>query len=234
MKLGVLGGMGPKATALFFEKLVEHTVAYSDQEHIDTIILNHSSIPDRTEVIQKNKKNAFLTAVQKDFNIFEQAGVDHIAIPCNTSHYFYEEMQKMTNIKIIHMVQETVNVLYDKYGEGSKIAILATDGTIQTGIYESACEDMNLIPYVPNGHTQKQIMNMIYRVKKSEEINSTELEQIIEEVVEKECCTAVILGCTELSTIPINEKFAKLTIDPLEVLVHQSIIRSNRQSTLMF
>src|SRR5690625_170813 len=209
-KLGVLGGMGPKATTLFFEKLVSYTVANSDQDHIDTVILNHASLPDRTEVILQGDPHPFLSAVQKDFELFEQAGVDHIAIPCNTSHHFYEKMQEMTKIPIIHMVDETVKLLFQRNDPNSKVAILATDGTIQTGIYERVCLQYKLQPYLPEEAIQKQIMSIIYRIKQGESVQKIELEEIIQYLVEQENCKAIILGCTELSTLQLQKPLKEI------------------------
>lgn len=232
-RLGVLGGMGPEATSIFFNKLVKNTVANSDQEHINTIILNHATIPDRTQVIIEDKGEDFLKAVKEDFLLFERAEVDHIAIPCNTSHYFFEEMQGMTPIKIINMIDETIKELRYQLGEHKKVAILATDGTIRTKIYEKACEKFNLIPYKPKSSIQSNVMEIIYQVKQGVHVQPAKLENIIYKMIDLGC-SAVILGCTELSTLPIDPSVKLKTIDPLEVLVHQSIILSDKQSKLTF
>jgi len=231
--LGVLGGMGPEATSLFFKKIVENTVATKDQEHINTIILNHATIPDRTQVIKKRNDQEFLQAIKSDFLLFEKANVDHIAIPCNTSHYFFEEMQRMTSIKIINMIDETIIELRNQLGQNKKIGVLATDGTIMTKIYEEACHKFKLLPYNPNESIQSSIMDIIYKVKQGVYVPPTRLEHIINNMIDAGC-SAVILGCTELSTIQIDKTIKLKTIDPLEVLVHRSIILSNKQSKLTF
>src|SRR5690606_31259272 len=126
-KLGVIGGMGPKATSVFFEKIVNRTVAHKDQDHLNMVILNHATLPDRTNAILTNTGETFINAVKSDFKLLEAAGVANIAIPCNTSHYFYEELQKLTTIPIINMVEETIKEIHEKHGEGTKVGILATD-----------------------------------------------------------------------------------------------------------
>src|SRR5699024_1562718 len=113
-KLGVLGGMGPMATSVFLDKLIKNTDADKDQDHINTVILNHSTLPDRTEAILEDKKLPFLNAVKTDLELFEVAGVENIAIPCNTSHYFYKEIQSMTSINIINMIQVTIEYIAQK------------------------------------------------------------------------------------------------------------------------
>lgn len=231
-KLGVLGGMGPAATSLFFEKLVKNTVATQDQEHIDLVISNHATIPDRTESILQNKGHLFLQAIQEDFHLFETANVKNIAIPCNTSHYYYNDMQKMTHINIINMVQMTIETIATLYGANSKTAILATDGTIKSKVYENECHKYNLVPHIPNETTQQKIMKMIYQIKGNVHVNPKDLEDIIEHKLNNEGCTAIILGCTELSCLPLKEEIKKHCIDPLEVLVHTSICLSGKKSRL--
>lgn len=231
-KLGILGGMGPAATALFFHKIVQNTVAYQDQDHIDIVISNHSTLPDRTEAILQHKDHLFLQAVQDDFQLFEQANVSNIAIPCNTSHYFYKEMQQMTSINIINMVQATIETILTLYGKDSKIAILATDGTIKSKVYEKECHKHHIIPHIPEETTQNTIMELIYRLKSGYEADPDTLENIIKhKLLEKEC-TAIILGCTELSCIPLSKEIKERCIDPLEVLVHTSIHLSGKKSKL--
>ncbi|MBO9596318.1 MAG: aspartate/glutamate racemase family protein, partial [Cohnella sp.] len=139
-RLGIIGGMGSKATAVFMDMLVEHTKAERDQDHIDMVILNHASLPDRTEVIIAGEHDRFLGAVKGDIRLLEHAGVANIAIPCNTSHYFHNQMQAMTDIPIIHMVDETLQEIGRRYEAGSKVGILATNGTLRSGIYKKACE----------------------------------------------------------------------------------------------
>ena len=83
-KLGIIGGMGPEATVNFYNRIVKHTKASKDQDHIDMIILNNASLIDRTYAIKNNKKSEFLNQIAEDIKILEYAEVDNIAIPCNT------------------------------------------------------------------------------------------------------------------------------------------------------
>ncbi|MDR7002545.1 amino acid racemase [Neobacillus niacini] len=228
--LGVIGGMGPKATSVFFDKVVENTVADRDQDHIDMMILNHATLPDRTDAILNGQEELFLEAVKKDFKLLEFAGVSHIAIPCNTSHYFYDQMQALTGIPIIHMVDETLKVIYQKYGENAKIGLLATKGTISSGIYEKESGKYNMQIYVPNETIQKQTMDIIYSIKADKMINPLKLEEIIHQLIFEEGCHCVILACTELSCVKISDEAAQYCVDAMEVLVEQSIALSGGTS----
>ncbi|GAB3048837.1 aspartate/glutamate racemase family protein [Virgibacillus ainsalahensis] len=227
-KLGVLGGMGPVATSVYFEKVIEHTDADRDQDHIDMVILNHSTLPDRTEVIQEQKAERFLGAVKKDLEVLDQIGVSNIAIPCNTSHYFYNEMQEMTDANIINMIDETANYIYANHGANTKVGILATNGTINSGIYQKSIHAHNLQACIPSTTGQEKIMRTIYNVKEDKQVCSSEIESIMETLIHKEKCECIILGCTELSCIEWKDEIKPYCIDAMEVLVHRSIELSGK------
>src|SRR5699024_1246963 len=161
-KLGVIGGMGPEATSYFFEELVAHTQADRDQDHIDTIILNHATLPDRTHAILSGDIEELLHAFIKDAQLLEELGVDNIAIPCNTSHYLYDATQKELTIPIIHMVRKTIEYALNHFKNVRKIGILATNGTIQSEVYHRECEALGIEAVAPSEANQKEIMSLIY------------------------------------------------------------------------
>lgn len=223
-KLGVIGGMGPKATSVFFEKVIEKTDANKDQEHINMIVLNHATLPDRTTIILENRGEDFLKHITNDIELLENAGVKNIAIPCNTSHYFYDDMVKFTNVNIINMVEETVKEVLNKYGKDSKVGILATKGTISSGVYNKVFEKYNMNLHVPSENIQKQTMKIIYdNVKGDLDQDSSELEAVINDLLTKDNCDCIILACTELSCIKLSDDIKKHCIDAMEVLVNRSI-----------
>ena len=228
--LGIIGGMGPKATAVFFDKIIDRTQADHDQEHIDMIILNHATIPDRTSVIASGTSHSFLNAIAKDFALLEHAGAANIAIPCNTSHYFYNEMQAMTSIPIINMVDETLSTIHTQFGSGCRVGILATNGTINTGVYAKGCENYSMQLVEPNNEMQQQVMDIIYTdVKGNNNCDPDKLEALIDQLIHSYECQCVILACTELSCIALSEQYASYSIDAMEVLVERSVKLSGKQ-----
>ncbi|NMO95206.1 aspartate/glutamate racemase family protein [Paenibacillus lemnae] len=228
-KLGVIGGMGPQATSVFFEKIIENTAANTDQDHINMVILNHTALPDRTKVILEGKKEIFLDAVRDDLKLLELAGVSNIAIPCNTSHYFYEDMQQLTTVNLIHMVDETVKAVYERFGKDSKVGILATNGTISSGIYRTTCEKYGLELLEPDDDIQNRAMEIIYQdVKGLKDVSPAKLEALIHQLVYERQCRCVILACTELSCITLSDFYQECSIDAMDVLVQRSIQLSGK------
>lgn len=227
--LGVIGGMGPKATSVFFDSIVENTDASKDQDHINMVILNHATLPDRTDAILNGTDKLFLDSIRNDIELLEKAGVSNIAIPCNTSHYFYDKIQEMTDIHIINMVEETIKEIYEKYGGKAKIGIMATNGTIKSDVYKKVCQQYGLQIYYPDTIIQEQVMDIIYnKVKSDIEVDSKEIEDIVFDFIFKQECSCVILACTELSCINLNDDVAKYCVDAMKVLVKKSIELSGK------
>lgn len=228
-KMGVIGGMGPKATSAFFEKVIANTVSNKDQDHIDMVILNHASLPDRTHAILTKDEKPFLQLVQKDIQLLELAGVHNIAIPCNTAHYFYDKIQAMTTINVINMVHESVKEVYRRFGKKAKVGILATNGTINSGIYQKQCLEYGLQPHTPNAEVQQQVMDLIYKKVKGNLVTECdEIETIIHDLITKEGCDCIIIACTELSCLSIKEDTLNYCIDAMDVLVTETILLSDR------
>lgn len=223
-RLGILGGMGPKATAVFMDKIIDHTDAERDQDHLDMFVVNHATLPDRTKVILEREESRFLAAIEQDFRLLEFAEATHIAIPCNTSHYFYDALQAMTRIPIIHMVDESVRVMAGRYGRGSKIGLLATNGTVRSGIYKKTCDQHGLELHLPDEAVQNRIMRIIYHdIKGGLTPDPAIFEQIILNMIEQDQCSGVIIACTELSCIPLSDATGSYCVDAMDVLVRKSI-----------
>ena len=106
--LGILGGLGPMSGAHFYSEIIAHTKAKKDSEHIDVILSGKATTPDRTAYIMGESENSPLFDMQKSAQMLENAGASLIAIPCNTAHYFYEQIACVVNIPVINIINETV------------------------------------------------------------------------------------------------------------------------------
>ena len=159
-RLGVLGGMGPQATNTFYQFIIDHTDARTDQEHVNALILSDAQMPDRTAAILSGDTSASLRRLTEDARLLEAAGCTVIAVPCNTSHYFLDQVQEQVHIPILHMIRETAKVLA---AQGRKRpGILATDGTIQTGLYQKEFSALGIQAVVPSPAAQELVMSIIY------------------------------------------------------------------------
>ena len=223
-KLGVIGGMGPMATQLFYKNIIEMTDAKSDQEHIDMIILSHASVPDRTTAIKGGETNKVFNVLLEDAKMLEENNVSAIAIPCNTSHFFWEKLQSEVNVPIINMVRETVISIKNKNPDIKKIGLLATDGTVFTKIYNKECDALGIECVTPDDDVQKVVMDIIYNQIKKGEIGSMSDFEKIDIFLKKSGCESAILACTELSCFKANHELTDFYVDAMQVLCEKSIL----------
>lgn len=216
-KLGVIGGMGPLATVSFYERVVLNTLAKCDNEHIDMVVLSHASMPDRTKCIIENKGGEFLEVIKKDFKILEDIGVEAVAIPCNTSHYFFDEFKKFTNLRIINMIEETI--LEVKKRGIEKVAVFGTLGTLNSKVYEKYANQHGILVKEVSPEDKQAVMDIIYDIKETNALDGRRFVDILSRYCDDE--TVGIIACTELSLLDIPQDIN--TIDALDVLVKRSI-----------
>ena len=225
-KIGVLGGLGPLATAVFLERVIDLTNSKCDQDNVDMIILNHSSVPDRTDYLLDNNYPNPLPYLINDARILENIGVEYIALPCNTAHAFYDEISNSINIKIINMVSDTIEECTSK--NFKKVGLMATRGTINTKVFDkyNTCLDL----FIPSEEIQKKVDYFIFdKVKKNIDVSENEFNEVLNYFKENNC-DGIILGCTELSVINKKLKIKdKRIIDTLDVLAKKVILLDNKK-----
>ena len=233
-KLGVIGGMGPEASSYFYQELTAATAASSDQEHIDALILSHATMPDRTRAIATGDSRALIDAMGADMRLLEAWGAANVAIPCNTSHYFYDQIQAAAPVPVIHMPRETVRYAVER-GLGDtarasgarRIGIMATDGTVMAGVYAHECAALGVEAVTPSPDRQRDVMVLIYdEIKAGRPADEARFARVIDELVGEKGCQTVILACTELSVYKRDHTVPACCLDALDVLVREAVLRS--------
>jgi aspartate racemase len=217
--LGILGGLGPMATVYFYEMLTAHTKADTDQEHIDIIISSRATTPDRTAYILGTSDASPIPALVEETKRLTDAGASLIVMPCNTAHYFYEELEKVCLVPMLNIVNETVRFCSER---GMKrIGILATEGTIRSGTYSSVCEQYGIEAAIPSEASQGIINEIIYgQIKKGISPDVASFLKVCDGLGE---CDTFILGCTELSLLKKYGLPEGRFTDSLEVLAYSTI-----------
>ena len=224
--MGVLGGMGPQATNTFYQRIIDRTQAETDQEHLQVLLWSDAKIPDRTAAILGGREEAVFDQLLAGAKLLERAGCTQLAIPCNTSHYFADRLQAQLHIPIIHMIRETVAAL--KAAGKVKAGILATDGTVRTGIYQKELTQAGLTAVTLPDDLQKVVMSIIYDEIKRGETGSREKFAEIDAFLRASGCDCAILGCTELSVFRTLHDLPPYYIDAMEVLAEQAILRCGK------
>jgi len=218
--IGILGGMGPLATAELFRRIVEKTPAKRDQEHPRIIIYNNPKIPDRTAFILgkgEDPRPELIDSARK----LESWGADFIIMPCNTAHFFTETIQRAINIPLVSMVEETAEAVR-RMGL-RKVGLLATDGTIKGLVYHRALLSHGVEIAVPGRKDQELVMKAIYEGVKAGNVElGRKLLLDVARRLERRV-DGIIAGCTEVSVALKPEDLKVPLIDPMDVIAERAV-----------
>ena len=221
--VGVIGGVGPMATVYYMQRVIEMTKAGCDQEHLHVIIDSNTNIPDRTEALIHGGADPTEQMTQSARRLAE-AGAELIVMPCNTAHYFLPQLQAETKLPFLSMLEATAKACA-KFYPGKTAAVLATKGTLATGLYEKALEKEGVAFIIPDDAEKDTLMHLIYDVVKASKSLAPE-EETWKELLEglrRKGADYFILGCTELpivaDTLPEDGPF----IDPTAELAKAAI-----------
>ena len=242
--IGILGGMGTQAGLDFCNKLAILYRGKIDQDYPLFLLYNKSNIPGRPESIgiqtgnisnrQNNKKSEkkyllVLKSLLDGCKVLKKGNCKFIVIPCNTAHYWYNDLKKKINLPIINMPKEVFNHTKKKCKKNSSIGLLATEGTLKTGVYNKFF-DKNYNLVFPNMAIQKNYVNQAIKlvkkgnVKKASKIIKPAIDYLI-----KKKCKKIILGCTELPIAIFafksikTIKSSKLFLDPNLILANAAM-----------
>ena len=239
--IGILGGMGTQAGLDFCNKLAILYRGKIDQEYPLFLLYNKSNIPGRPESIGiqtgnlsnrlNNKKSekkylSVLKSLVTGCKVLKKSKCKFIVIPCNTAHYWYDDLKKKINLPIINMPKEVFNQTKKKCKKKSSIGLLATEGTLKTGVYNRFFDkDYNLI--FPNPIIQKKNVNQAIKLVKMGNVKAANkiIKPAINYLIKKKC-KKIILGCTELPIAIFAFKSIK-TIKSSKIFLDPNLILAN-------
>ncbi|HWQ59446.1 MAG TPA: amino acid racemase [Clostridia bacterium] len=222
--IGIIGGMGPLATADLYAKIVRCTDAATDSEHIHVLIDSNTAVPDRTAAILGTGPSP-VPELLRSAKRLETAGADFLIIPCNTVHYFYDALTGQTKLPVLHMLRLTAQEI-KRRGIG-RVALLATDGTVKTGIYARLFDEYNIAYLLPDEAGQRTVMDVIYAGVKANrrDYDTTALRKTLDGLMEQGA-EAFVLGCTELPIAFEQYGLDYPVVDPTEVLAKAAIVEA--------
>ncbi len=223
--LGILGGMGPVATVYFYKLITEHTVAARDSDHLNILITSRADIPDRTDFIMGRTNVSPAPFMCRDAVALENMGADVIAVPCNTAHYFHDDITAAVSIPVLNIVSITAD--HVKRRGFTRAGILATEGTIRIGAYKRELQKLGVGCVEPDEKTQAKVTEIIYDYVKAGRPGGDALFKRVAREMYERGCDCLILGCTELSLVSDGDEN---TIDSLETLAYASITACGGES----
>ncbi|AEV95428.1 aspartate/glutamate racemase family protein [Pediococcus claussenii] len=196
----IIGGMGTPATESYIRLLNKRTPAHRDQDYLNYVLVNHASVPDRSTYLMDNSKPNPYPDLLEDIRDQSKLSPKFFVIACNTAHYFYDDLQKATEIPIVHMPRETVKDIQKRFPEVKKVGIIGTPGTTSDGIYDRELEAVGLEVIKPTQELQDMTSELIFDdIKAQNEVDADLFHVILQRMIEERGAEVVILGCTELS-----------------------------------
>ncbi len=247
--IGILGGMGTQAGLDFCNKLAILNRGKIDQQYPLFVLYNKANIPRRLDSIGiltnnisknlKNKKNRekyqlVLKSLIEGCQLLKKSKCKFLVIPCNTAHYWYEDLKKKINLPIINMPKEVYNHTKKYCKKNSSIGLLATEGTLKTGIYNKFFDQKYNLIY-PNQQIQKNSVNTSIELVKMGNVKAAnkKIKTAIDYLIRKKC-KKIILGCTELPVAifafkSFNKiKTSKIFLDPNLILANAAMKKYNK------
>lgn len=218
--IGIIGGMGPEATANLFLKIIKNTPVQKDQDHFRVIIDSNPKIPDRTAAIMGRGETPLLEMIKTGKNL-DLLKVTVAGIPCITAHYYYDELQKALSYPVLNALEQLRIKITADYPEVKRIGILATTGTVSTGLFNRYLTGFTLV-YPEKATQENKVMEAIYGPKGIKNGNlgdyPTQLLQEAGGELINLGADVLVAGCTEIPLVLKPEHFTVPLLDVLDIL----------------
>ncbi len=227
--IGILGGMGPEATSYLYNKIIKSTPVKKDQDHVPIVIFNNPKIPDRTEAILYGGVSP-VSELIKTAHKLENAGAEFIVMPCNTSHYFIDEVSSAIGIPMVNMISEILKFISEKYSDVKKIGLLATSGTVKSRIYHDLFEKSGIeVLDLSEFEQEVLVMDSIYgdngiKAGRKEDASSKLLTAV--NSFKNNGAELIIMGCTEIPLVLGQKLTDAVLIDPMKIIAEKSVLLS--------
>ncbi|MBZ9658322.1 amino acid racemase [Mesorhizobium sp. ESP-6-4] len=225
-QLGIIGGLGPLASADFYFKLTRMTGALRDNEHVPSVILSVPQLPDRTEAILAGHDGP-LAPLQAAVSTLNALGVSCIAMPCNTAHHWYEKLAANSPAEIIHIGDAVVAEIRRSLDRG-RVANLATRGTLASGFHQDRISPAGFEVCVPaDAEFQERVDSAINLVKAGAIAEAAAETERALDLAQMAGADMALLGCTELSVVAasLNDSAGVLVIDSNAALARACLTR---------
>ncbi|MFO7942536.1 MAG: amino acid racemase [Bacillota bacterium] len=226
LTIGIVGGMGPEATADLFMKIIKATPATRDQDHLPVVIVSDPSVPDRTQAVLADGEDP-LPIMVRSARACVRAGADFLVMPCNTAHCFYSGLSESDGVPVLHMMEEVARFLEEEHPHIRRVGLLATSGTVEIGLYQEALSGNGIEVLLPDREDQERVMDGIYGdkgVKRGHYDEPREMFVSVARDLIERGASAIISGCTEIP-LALSQKDLSdaVVIDPTEVLARAAV-----------
>lgn len=222
--VGVLGGMGPAATIDFMSRVLRNTPAEDDEDHIRMFIDHNPKVPSRIKALIDKTGESPAPVLQNMARKLESIGADFLAMPCNTSHHFLNDIRDVIKIPILDMIDLTVQTVISNTENIHNVGILASTAVLNVNIYSRAFQKKGVDVIEPQDDQQQKIMDVIMAVKRNDVGGKLilTLSDVINELIDKGA-EAIVIGCTEISAVIGQINLATPLYDASEILARKVV-----------
>lgn len=220
---GVMGGMGPDATVDFMAKVIALTDSDNDQNHVHMIIDHDPTIPNRQVAIRSGHDDVSIRLGQMAQRL-ESAGADFLVMVCNTAHVFLADVKSSTNIPFINIVDESVSEIDRLCPNARTVGIMATDGCLDTGIFQDAIAASGRTAIIPNVADKQILMSLINAIKSGNQgADVRRGMEAIAKTLKGEGADTLIAGCTEIPIVFDGTGFSLPVVSSTDVLAKRTV-----------
>ena len=221
--IGILGGMGPEATLDLYRHIINLTPASRDQDHFRVLIYSNPKIPDRTLAVSSGGESP-LAALLESARLLESAGASVIAMPCNASHLYLEQLRAAVGVPILDMISETCDELERRCPETGIVGLLASEATVRSKLYHRVLEARGMAVILPDESDQAFLQSAIVKVKAGKHTEETrEKLLIIGMRLVRAGAQAIILGCTEIPLVFDSRAFPGHSLNSTMILAKAAV-----------
>ena len=217
--VGIIGGMGPEATVDLMARIIRATPASDDVDHIRLVVDNNPKVPSRIKALIEKTGESPLLCLQNMARKLEAWGVDVLVIPCNTAHFYYQQIQECVDIPVLNMINLGAEAVISKTPAPATVGLLASTAVLNLGLYENCFAQKGVRLISPVDSVQQGVMGAIRKIKTScygrEVVTAT--QAAADDMVQRGA-TALLLACTELSIIAHQLKTAVICNDAAQIL----------------
>ena len=226
--VGIIGGMGPKATVDLMARIIKVTPADDDVDHIRIVVDNNPKVPSRIKALIDGNGESPIPCLQDMARRLESWGVDFLAMPCNTAHHYHLDIQKAVTITVLNMIELAVEAVIEQYPNLKRAGLLASTAVIRLKLFERPFAAKNVVVQTPADRYQMGIMHAIKKIKAnncgSEVVDAIQLAA--DDLVDKGA-EVLLVACTEISIISNQISSTVRIFDSAQILA-ESIVRVAR------
>ena len=227
--IGILGGMGPEATAYMYSLIIKNTRVNKDQDHIRVFIYSNPGIPPRTDAILKQGPSP-VPLLMEGIRKLKDAGVDFVIVPCVTAHYFLPEVFAQIDVPYLNLLDESLSWAKENIPDLKRAGLISSTGTLVSKLFHDKFGQAGIEVIAPEEEDQQRIMETIFGSQgiKAGFISGSSKEHIIRaaEKLISRGAEAIIAGCTELPLVLKAEDISVPPIEPMDILARKSILEA--------